>query len=767
MGLGIGIGIRLKTLKTVDTTKTDAELLADDYCDYVLSQSGSVDYDTVVSIYEEILEDDNAYNLASYCDLRAGKQLATGYTDEYWGVYDMIHPYRLLSTNEERRFGVDENGLIVYTTAFVDIKLYPKYEYLIYDNKFSVDVNVLVRLGDVTANNTIFSILSTAASVFTMQIRATERGRNYINCDNALITHEPLKVGEIGSEIISRLIIDDGVNITSDYDGGIISTNITTQGLVEKPDDTKLHYIEIGRGNQNKIKKWWIYIPINPLTNDYLNYLERDDIDNLVTNALIDETQNITPEFIAQSFTCPVKMDNETRRRAFPTCHYYNGYSFITYLAGNSHSPNALLPYKLEFVRSNDLFINNVEVLPIKCINDEGTMREIIPYTDGFFPNHTQFGYAGGKLYMYMRQTLITTLPPTLSTQIANGKTYVAYSEDMGDTWSELIEVSTNYLMASTKPIVVGNELWWPCYGGEDLNSIINYIIKYNYLTDTVSSVDTIINYDDGYSCAEPSILEYSAGKYICALRVVRNLNYVGAESSNIGMILAYSTDGVDWSNYTFYNWGGQYPNQPRLIKYKDWIYLTRENTMYRGKPSVDGSEIIWYNRLGVESTLAQSQVYFMTFFAEGNGYLNRKDPRGGLTSNLVDLNRQGSMDICVVDEATDTLLATEGFKKDGSAFYIGEPWVSIIKKNSVKSDGTLTERLLFMTEIPRDSDTSNEINIHNSYALIGDKIVARWVDEANKDIDITITITANQKLKFLSSAPVTNAKIVYEIIKA
>lgn len=504
----------------------------------------------------------------------------------------------------------------------------------------------------------------------------------------------------------------------------------------------------------------------------YNIFLSKNDINNEVTNNVIDETRNYTPKYLTNSFVCPTPIEIDNPRRAFPNIMKSEGYAFLTYLARESHSPSALKPPKLQFARSNDLF-RTTEVLPVKCINDGGVMREIIPLTDGFFVSQTSMVEADNKIWMLIPTFNFTVNPPVTGSDWDSYKSFITHSSDNGDTWNELIEIdATDTLVPSSKPIVVGNEIWFSGYNtgnsalGATIADLHSWLIKYNYTTQAVTKIQIDTSWT-GLSTTEPAVLEYATGKFMCVARVNWNANYPGEELTNKGVVIAYSTDGLDWSNYEFKNWGGQFPNQPKLFMYKGHVYFMNVSTMYHGVPSTDGSQIDWIQKnANPDWRLAHGYV-MMAYEAASGGALYRKDPRAGNETNPVTLTRVGGLDMCVWDEDKDILLATIGYHNDQAGIYLAEPWVGIIKPNPVMSDGTLTNRLIFMTEIPGDNDTSNTITIHNSYIEETDTIVCRWEDAAMDDISIIGVRSAAQKITFTAGSAVTKARLIYEIIKA
>ena len=506
------------------------------------------------------------------------------------------------------------------------------------------------------------------------------------------------------------------------------------------------------------------YEYLNNLTERFREYLRRDDIDNHVDNYVIDETRNYTPRYTVQGFYCASQMTNDVQRKAFPHIYKFGEYAFISYMAGEAHSINALKPFKLRYSRSRDLWRTSEEIEP-KVINDGGIMRAIDPLTDGFFvhqPIMTET--SDGRIWLYIPTLQLTTNPPTLSNQWDVYKTFLSYSSDLGTTWSELTELNAAFFPSSAKPIIIGDEIWFPAYNGTGASDYDCYILKYNYVTDTVGTPQQMNGDWTGLEVAEPAILEYVTGRYMAVARVTYNNNFPGAETANRGVVIAYSTDGIDWSDYEFLNWGNQFPNQPKLFMYKGYVYFLNFNVMYHGKPSADLLEIEWIIKNPNADWRLQHGFIMMTFEASLGGALYRGDPRTATLGNQVSITRVSGADFVVWDEDKEILLTTIGYHNDASGVYLAEPWVGIIKRNSVKADFSLTERLIYSTEI---SGSLPWITIHNSYALFGNEIKVQWADRANDNISLTAEILSDAKVKFTAGQVMSNAKIVYEIFKS
>lgn len=506
------------------------------------------------------------------------------------------------------------------------------------------------------------------------------------------------------------------------------------------------------------------------MSNDFKTYLQRDDIDNNEDNYLIGETVNFFPRFASLSFTCPVPFDSDVWRRAFPSVHKFGDYIFLAYMAGNTHSPNALEPWFLEFARSSDSGFN-FETLPIKCILDGGEMRAIDPDIDGYFPQFAQFAYANNKVYCFFFTLAFNPDPPVDAGDYEPHKTYMAVSDDYGDTWSESeILDDTVYGISSAKPIIVGNEIWLPCYYPANFYGptllLESYILRYNFVTDTIGAKTQMDASWTGLYTAEPTILEYAPGKFMCMARVVWNANFPGAETEHLGEVEAYSTNGIDWSNYTWHD-SDHAPNMPLLFMFGDYVYYSRNKFILHGTVSDDESEIEWILREDFPGDWYADYAYtfFQMFRTADGGYIKRYDPREGHEGEQLELLAEGGASFCVLDESSETLLAVRGYKEDGGTF-VGEPWLSIIKRSGVGTGPTYTERLIYLTEIPGDSDVSNEMEIWNDWIDSGDTVVAYWYDETDKPTYSISVANVLNGITFTSSEKVAMAKIVYEIIK-
>jgi hypothetical protein len=505
------------------------------------------------------------------------------------------------------------------------------------------------------------------------------------------------------------------------------------------------------------------------LTDAFETYLERDDIDNGETNHILGETINVFPKYAPVAMFCGVPMDSGIQRRAFSSVYKYGNFIFLNYLAGYTHSINALLPYKLRFARTDDLF-KTYEELPIKCINDGGTMREIEPYTDEFMPYMSSFAYAGGKLWAVFATLNITTNPPVTGNEWEGGKTYATYSEDFGDTWSELITVDNDcYFTNGIDILVVGNELWIPSYSLSQVTVADqhSYILRLNYVTESPGTKTQMDSAWTGLSTTEPTILEYATGKYMSIARVNWNANYSGQETQYKGEVIAYSTDGLDWSNYTWHDAGTNYPNTPHLFKYKDIVYYFRNHAVIHGTVSGDETQIDWILKAsyGGYWWVDYASTFRQMYATIAGGWIERYDPRVGYEDQLQELYPAGGANLCVYDEDTDTLVATRAFKLDGGP-YIGEPWIAIVKRCSVGTGPTYTERLIYATEIPGDSHTSNTITIWNDYVSAGDTVIACWYNmDGQPECEVT-AVTYDYGIVFTSSEAVTQGRIIYEIIK-
>jgi hypothetical protein len=322
----------------------------------------------------------------------------------------------------------------------------------------------------------------------------------------------------------------------------------------------------------------------------------------------------------------------------------------------------------------------------------------------------------------------------------------------------------------------VGNEIWISCYYApfyvnvnhevvaED-TALNSFILRYNTSTESVGTKTEISATCDNLATAEPCILEHVSGKYMCIARVHYNSNYPGAEASNRGTVIAYSDDGLDWSDYTFYNEGTAFPNQPHLFKHEDTIYHSRGYSVMRG--TILNDTVNW-----TEVTTGQSpwyQNYLRTFrnFSKVSPPLVRFDPRTGNQTTSRELDFKGTVDFVLLDSAKDIVGATGSFILDGE-IKIGEPWVSVMKRNSVGSGPTYTERLIFMAEIPGDYNTSDSITLYNYFLESGDVVNYEWYDSGpdRPKSSVTIDQTNAPTINFKSSTAVKHKRIVYEITK-
>ena len=508
----------------------------------------------------------------------------------------------------------------------------------------------------------------------------------------------------------------------------------------------------------------------------YRKYIKRTDINNGSTDYIFDENnvgQDLWAYYYSQGMVCPAPMDETINRRTSSHIYKFGDYSFLAYTAGNSHSVDSQAPHILEFARSDDNW-ETQELLRIKCINDSGTMREIEPLTDGFFPWNYQFVYAGSKLWAIISTYELTVNPPEYSTDYQSHKISLCHSEDFGDTWSELIDLDTESYIPVSKPIVVGNEIWITAYYGPwtVVNHLVilqpenahSYILRYNVVTETAGTRTQIDTSWTGLPSTEACILEYATDKFMCVARVSYNVNYPGNETIHKGSVIAYSTDGLDWTDYTFYDEGTAYPNQPHLFQYNGYVYLSRGVSIMHGTVAVDESEIEWITRTTGLTPWYQNYIYnYRTFYMLD---FERYDPRTGFQDQLRELNSLGSVDFVVLDETNEILGATIGYTLDG-IYKIGEPWVTIIKRNSVGSGPAYTERLIYLAEIPGDYNDSDEIRLYNFFAAIGDTINVEWLNVAGKPIhSVSATCSVTSLIDFVSVDAVTNAKLIYEIDK-
>lgn len=505
--------------------------------------------------------------------------------------------------------------------------------------------------------------------------------------------------------------------------------------------------------------------PTEPFTTYFNNYLQRNDITNGESNYIFDETSNLYPKYYTQAFYCPVPMDSVVTRRNFPNIHKYGSYSFVTYLAGTTHSINALHPHKLEIVRSGNMW-KTADTITVKCINDGGTMRAIQPYVDSFFVNQPSMVYADSKLWLMIPTLDLTLNPPVTGSEWDTGKTYITYSEDWGDTWSELIQLDTTTYVPSSKPIVVGNEIWFTGYSihKTDVSLQHSYLLRYNTSTETVGTKTQLDADWTDLSTTEPVIFEHTDGKYMCIARVNWNAAYGGAEDEHKGSVIAYSDDGLDWSDYRYYDEETSYPNQPHLFKYDDYVYYTRGRSVLHGPVVAD--TVQWVEKSPGASPWYVIYAYtYRTFYGSASGYIQRYDPRDAYSDQLRNLSADGSIDFCAYDTANDIILATMGMRVSADGGYLGEPWLAIIKPNSVSSS-EYTERLVYATEIPGDLDASNTITIYNAWAASDDSIHAEWYDLTGEPTTSITGTAGSNEITFTAGAEVHNAKLIYEIFK-
>ncbi len=479
-----------------------------------------------------------------------------------------------------------------------------------------------------------------------------------------------------------------------------------------------------------------------------------------MSNKVFDESgTSFFPEYYSYSFYCIAPMSEEYTRRSFPIVHKFGNYLFATYLCSNTHSINALLPRKLEFARSSDNW-ETYEILPMKVINDGGTMREIDQLQDGFQPLRPQFVYADSKMWAIIPTFNLTENPPNDAADWTSGKTFISYSSNYGNNWSELIELDAQAYVSSSKPIVVGNELWFTGYNVTGVTSEAHsWLLRYNYITSIVGSKTQIDSTWTDLSTSEPCILEHTTGKYMCVARVNWNAAYPGAEGSHKGCVIAYSDDGLDWSNYTYYDEGTNYPNQPHLFKYKGYIYFSRGCLVLYGQVA---DEINWIQRYSHLTPWYNNYAYvYRTLYNS----INRYDPREAYKTQLRTLYQDGSISFEVIDADKDLLMCAGPFRESYDGGYLGESWLCLIKPCTVDAEG-YHERLIFTTEIPGDLNTSNSITIYNTWVELGDTVNAYLMDINNYPDVAVQTIIANKQITFTSDIVLNNKKIVYEIIK-
>ena len=482
-----------------------------------------------------------------------------------------------------------------------------------------------------------------------------------------------------------------------------------------------------------------------------------------------------------QSFgmICPSPMTESSPRKAFPILVKGGEYVYLTYLSRHSHSVSATRPpCTLEFVRTKNYFITSETIVP-KIINDGGTMRVYDRNSEGYIIGQpTMFESANGKLYMFFATYDLTVNPPILATDFSRdlSNTRMCVSEDYGDTWSEPIIIYSSHLTPSARPIQVGNEIWYAGYGTQSdvtASDIRCYLVKINTITNTVVSSHAMDTGWTNLAGSETALIEIADGRYMAMDRINWNANYPGEESQNKGILFAYSDDGEDWSEYDFINTGTKYPNQPHLSVINDLIYWSYSNYSGWGTYNSTTRKIDWnIINPNAESWLGQKGIYNTQGYGSNHlttGRLYRYKSISAVQTEIVDFisQGQGSMDIIEVDKNKGILLAVFPFKKDVTNDEHAEPWISIIKTNPVAADYTNSYgRFLFMTEIPGDYHTSNEIAILNIFVNEGDTIIADWVSSEHRNIGLSYSIV-NNTIIFTASEAVSNAKIVYEIIKA
>jgi hypothetical protein len=481
------------------------------------------------------------------------------------------------------------------------------------------------------------------------------------------------------------------------------------------------------------------------------------------------------PKYDSFGFKCPIPAGtNGINRRVFSTVHKCGDYTFLNYLCGNSHSIHATNPAILEIARSKDLW-NTCDLIYPKVYNDNGTLRAIDSTTDGFMCWHWMLGSVENKLYLIIPTYVYTVNPPQQLTDFERGPTYISWSDDYGDTWTEMQEIINTARLGTSNPIVVGDEIWWALYGGTGTDYRDTGIFKWNYKTDNIADSEWFLTSsfftDENYAVAEPALIQLAEDRFMMMLRVTQNYNFQGAENNNRGVLFAFADSDLVFDELDFYNHGTGYPNQPQLFHYNNLIYFVYEMVTGYGEYN-ENTKIVDWNIVFSATDIFHTKHgnFFRQFYGSDSvsNRLFRYSSRPGDESKLLDLlsNAQDSIGFCVIDEKKDLILATAGFKKDDPD-YVGEPWVAIIKKNPISADDVNSYgRYLFIAEIPGDNHTSNEIILYNNHVKSDDTIICKWVDSENHGISITTEILTGRAIKFTAGAPVKNAKIVYEIIK-
>ena len=491
--------------------------------------------------------------------------------------------------------------------------------------------------------------------------------------------------------------------------------------------------------------------------------------------------EQVEKESFIQSFGffCPQRMHDSPRRKAFTNLVKGNKYVYLTYLAGYTHGNNALQPYELEFLRSSNYFISSEKIRP-KIINDGGTMREHNAELDGYLLNQQCVVEHNDVLYMFFSTWPLTSNPPAnaLSFSRVGRTTKMVISYDYGDTWSELKDIASRGLTPSTKPLVVGNEIWFTGYGAPNMDNpavsdIESWLIKIDISDNSVISSHQIDSLMPELNTSEPCLIEVSDNRYMCVMRVNSNNDYPGEELQHKGFVIAYSNDGEIWDEYYYEDQGTSYPNQPKLTKIDDRIYFSHGAQTAMGYYDNMTGKVNFLVYSPASSSWQGIHGSFVTQFAGSNhilsGRIYRYSPISGNETVLETITGKsmGGIDILEVDKDKGIYLACVGFKQDTTGNEMGEPWVSILKTNPVSADYTNSYgRFLFMTGIPGDYHTSNEIAIRNIFVNEGDTIIADWVSSEHRNIGLSYSIV-NSTIIFTASEAVSNAKIVYEIIKA
>lgn len=104
-----------------------AAQMANEYCDYVISQGGEVDYLTIYNIYkDEYLTDPNYLKMAVWFDARAGKKrFISGNPDVFRESYSLIYPF-ITANSGSSAWRVENNKILKSgtTTPVLSFNMY-------------------------------------------------------------------------------------------------------------------------------------------------------------------------------------------------------------------------------------------------------------------------------------------------------------------------------------------------------------------------------------------------------------------------------------------------------------------------------------------------------------------------------------------------------------------------------------------------------------------------------------------------------------------